>query len=769
MFTIGNLSEKGISFYADTTTRYEIPQNAEVVLNGDEAIELYISARHLQDSEKRFGKIFVLKEEYQAIMVDLVKEYGNGAFRSYEAIDSFTIDADFDAWGFTRNLLASNINMEFFKVLEMLTMNLAGGIKSYDFCNKVNTFIQVPCGNSNVVSEPTWSPIGGWSQYNIDYSFFDDFFKDDSDELPSLWNQMWLDKKAYSVKANYYTTYGFDKNPSFLEPEEQKQYNYFNDIYPEHTELLDYRWREGGYDVSFHEKKAAKTFIFRTFKNWYKNGGLEKTKIPLVPISRSMEDMAFPIWKGDGYSKINGENSGYQLYDGAQSIKPGIGEIITSRHGYTAIDFGAATKVTGVKIRVGIHEYSEGCTPTNLYIRGSNDGDSWRTLKRQYDIDRYGEWTEIDIYGVYRYFSIVWYSSVSDSNVRVSDVQWLTSLSAYGKYNFIADEKTVRYFTDIAKTDLYHVVQDNEDILESVLGPRECAAGASQSSCSLWTYGEYGEVDPIVTEDGEWLLPEDIMMHVGGELPANRFLAIKDNGISSVKSIPDSVMNYFAAHNGVSPEDAFYAMEYFAGKIGGQYVFNGGIGNEYRYGMQFGSFLEEQGWTIDDFMEIYKDHIRVFMSQITNAMTTDTNIRPIDFCEFYDVNHRSPFDGIRVYIPKFIVMGGMTPEDAIINTEFPEIAVTKSKVVYNQDGSFTVEYSDRIILGKGDLGIEINKDEFVSSVFVKNALKVFVSDFTTIKATIRLKSSYNGVDSLKVRLLTSDYTYMQERYFDYAV
>jgi hypothetical protein len=152
---------------------------------------------------------------------------------------------------------------------------------------------------------------------------------------------------------------------------------------------------------------------------------------------------------------------------------------------------------------------------------------------------------------------------------------------------------------------------------------------------------------------------------------------------------------------------------------------------------------------------------------LNNSARSREHIRPIDFCEFYSLYHRSPFDGIRVYIPKMFTL----PKYSIHGVEIPDssrIIVIKKKAIFGQDGSVIGEESEEVELDPGAIDIELNKDEYIYDVIVEGSLVVFLSDFMRIRVNIKVKPSFNNINNVRLRLSSSDYTYIEERYFDYV-
>jgi hypothetical protein len=770
MTTVGNLSEKGISFFLDDSLMYEIPQSAIIDAESGGNIEILVAARHLSDGKKRRGKIFILEEEFKSFLIDLVDDSSGVPFRSYSDIESFDLSVDFDSVGFIRNILSSMLSVELYKVLEFVSTGIGESYKAYRVCRGRDSLSRVSCD----YGYDAYIPIGGWDSYT-GYLFYDDFFKSSDEDIPSLWNQMWKSKEAASVIWNGYATTGFDRH--VRDSGVRTCYNFINNIYPEHTELLDYRWHEGGYDITRHEMKLSKNFVYNKFMSWYDSNELVGT-FDLVPTLNSVSDLGKRIWAPTEESY----NTAFMSFDGVQSTKPGEHEFVlkNSKSGYIGVDLGKKFIVNGVRVRCGTHIYAGSDAPAYIRIYGSNDKISWTRIASWWYhlVPEDGSWFSgvIQNDNAYRYISFNWSNTNGGGWTRISDLQFTANIDgAYEILNYDADEKTVRLFTGIAKVDTYDSFETDEQILIDLLGPRHCIQWDEYGNCVRYGYGDGNSapvVDPLEEdEEPEWLLPEDEMIHSDGELAINSFMAVKSSSFGSGTILDMSRIDINSASSySIGGKDAFFATEYTSGILCGKTVFNGASGNEYRYGMSFGAFLDEQRWTIDDFMEIYKEHIFKLGEDIVNAASSDTSIRPVDFCEFYDMYHRCPFDGARVYIPKVPLLSpgdkstGKESEDGIAY-----IDVVKNIVRIDEDGRLYSEYSETIRLSRSDTDIELNKDEYVSRVIVSGALRVIVSDFMRLKIKIKLDDSFENTSTLKIRMSTSDFTYMTERYFDYAM
>lgn len=759
MTAIGNLSEKGISFFLDRSLKYELVQNAIVNMKSSDSIEFFISSRYSAGTEYRIGKIFILEEEYRAFLIDLVKESNGHIFRSYDAVESLSLDVEFDAYRFVRNLLLSVKNYQFFNVLELLTRGIVASANGYKTCVYGDTNRIIECSRQK--KREIFEPNGGWDSIG-EYNFFRDFFLTEKDGQDSLWNQWRGNSEVLNAITRYYIDHGFEKRPE--NALFNGSYNYYNNIYPEQTELLDYRWHENGYSISQHEIKVNKTFIYKTFRDWY-NGSASDLEVPLIPILDSNDD-----WGGELWSSSNCCNDDiYMLYDGVVSTSPGQNEFVVNgaRNGYVGIGFLYPVIMSKLTVNVGNHQYSGSDAPSYVSIYARNENTGWVKLAscpgQCVPIDGRVKTIELPAENAYRYYEFRWQSTRSWGWSRISNMQWYAAPAQESNFEYYADEKTVKYFTDIAKTELQNIFKRDEHILIDLLGPLECVRVNSDNECVKYAYG--GEASsPSPGTPWDMPSPEDIIATaLPGDWPENSFLVVKPSMFANVsfKLATSDAFRETVYSVGLTAEDAFYSVFYFNGVVGGQHVYNNAIGNEYRYAMPFKSFLDEQGWTIDDFMDIYSDHIDEFVSDLYDAITENVEINPKDFCEFYDVNHRSPFDGIYVYIPKI-------PTVEIPNGVSPRITVRKKKAVSDEYGNITILDSDTIILQGDQVDIPLNKDEYVHSVTVINAMRVLISDFMRIKVTMNLKDAFNNEDNIRFRISANDFTYLSMRDFVYV-
>lgn len=570
---VGDLYAKGFTFFLDENFTHEIKQNTFTNIDYGESIDLYIGLKYRTENDYRYGKIISLEENFPAIMVDMIKEDQDQVFRNYDNIDSIEFSTTFDARGFLKNLLISQMNWQYWQIIEFIQkQHMAGGKVTDIFKTCINQYNRtlVSCSDENGDTLSVFPPDNISS--TVTYDFYTDYFYEAGDTRVS-WYEQW--RSNFDVNRAYSISYAQHGSSG---------YNFVNDVYPEQPSIMNSRWKYGGYDVEWQEYNVNQTFVYNTFMSWY--GG-------------------------------HGGN-----------ISP-----------------------------------------------------------------------------------------------------------------FVADEKTVVTLTDIAKTSTRYIFERDEHILIDFLGPRECISRDEQGHCSGYGYGtaSYGNIE-----------------EPPGELGENDFQVIYNSTFEGHSNAYVQGSAYDPlTHHSINGVDAFYAVEAFNGKIGGQYVYKNGMGNEYRYFMSFRSFLEEQGWTLDDFMNIYSSDINARIAELTEAVTNTASIKNSDFTEFYDKNHKAPFDGINYYVP------------LIPSLDNQGINISKRRVDIDEYGHESFVDLPVEILPSGSMVTGINKDEFVAHVSVPSAIRVFISNYMKIKMTIKFKSTFFTARQVKLRLSTSDFTYLKEREFRY--
>jgi len=593
---VGNLSEKGLSFFKDPDLRYELHQDDEIDIASGSTAEFYVGVKHRVENQYRYGKILNLEENSFSFMLDFIEEEQGSQFRNYDNIESISIETTFDARGFLKNMLLDKMDWQFYQVLDFISKDhiIGNPRQVFKTCAAIPDLVK-PCSCGGSECQEIFEPDGWWGQEEWPpsgyYNFFTDYFyAPGGEDRTSIYDQWRAHQKVNTLRTYTYIHSGFKGD---------KDYNYINDIYPEQTELMDYRWRYGGYDVTWLEYRLNKTYVLKTFTDWYS--------------------------------------------------------------GPRAVPF-----------------------------------------------------------------------------------------------NFVADEITVKGFTDIAKTDTRYIFERDEHILEELLGPRHCIAWDDDGNCTTVAYGDFLplEDDP---ENGIslWDAPPESDWP-SGEVPEHNFNIIYNPQFESYTDeyIQGDIFKQICFTQGLSPTDAFYAVEYSNGKIGGQTIFDNGRGNEYRYFISFRDFLKEQGWTVDDFMNIYAKEIGDRVDDLTEAVTKNTHVQPVDFSEFYDKNHKAPFDNIQFYTPMIPNLGGT-------------VRVDKREVLIDQDGNETFSDVKSEQLLDGQFLASIDQSEFVYAVAVSKSLRTFISDYTKIKLVVNFKTSFATTTKVKLRVSTSDFTYLNEREFRY--
>lgn len=618
---VGNLSERGMSFFFDRKMKYEIAQDSVIDIDSEGSIEFFIGVRHRYEGDKRYGQILSLEENYLSFMVDMVEEVQGVPFRNYDNISNIELEVEFDSAAFLKNLLASMMDKQLYNVLEFISRPHMGNDPSTFFmcACEPGRRTEVDCNDPKCVDgAKLWrfKPDGWWGTETIPpagyYNFFTDYFYEQGGEAEriSIYDQWIYNVDINRIITNKYLNEGFKSYLSKYGSRTHRSYNYINNIYPEQTELMNYRWKYGGYDITWLEYKLNKTYVYATFQSWY----------------------------------------------------------------------------------------------------------------------------------------------ISSANIEEHD------------YYFIADEMTVKGHTDIAKTNTRAIFEKDEHILEELLGPKHCTSYDDNGNCIRFGYGDFlpngSEISDlwlsVIGSDEKKDWPR-------GEVPEHHFI-VKYNDTFEALSPDyinsDAYKSLSMWSRGIPPVDAFYCIEHSNGKIGGQTIFNNALGNEHRYFMKFKDFLSEQGWSLDDFISIYEEPIEDRIWELEHAIRTRADIRIKDYSEFYDKNHKSPFDGIEHYVP-------MIPSYDPDHLGYTGVKIGKRKIEIDQYGSEHISDVGYDTVESGDFTLGMNKDEFVYSIEAKNSLKIFISDYMRIRVKVNFNDTYATTSEIKLRISTSDFTYLNVREFEY--
>jgi len=317
-----------------------------------------------------------------------------------------------------------------------------------------------------------------------------------------------------------------------------------------------------------------------------------------------------------------------------------------------------------------------------------------------------------------------------------------------------ADERTVKYFTRIGKVELDPIYNRDRPILERLLGPLTCLT-MFNGTCREWGFGESGLGDDTTIQDiYSFANPDGDLNAIETAdyfkvLSAPGFVAMSNEEIQSETSY-NALLN-----KGPHPIEAMYCIDHSFGMMGGQTIYDNGAGTEYRYSLRFKTFLEQQGWTLDDFISLYSVPINDRIEELMKTLVLKNEpVRVRDFSEFYSKDMKAPFDGIEHYIP--------VPLQLQIGNAVPRIKVSKKRVEFTPGGEEIIHNVGEETLPANSFTLGIDKDEFVSSITV-DSLSVLLSRFMTTKVKIRFKDGIPNLDQVKVRLFTSDFTYMNER------
>ena len=329
------------------------------------------------------------------------------------------------------------------------------------------------------------------------------------------------------------------------------------------------------------------------------------------------------------------------------------------------------------------------------------------------------------------------------------------SIGGNSLFYFQADEPTVFGFTGIRTISMSNVYERDKHILAELLGPLECLARDAQNRCVLQGYGDSWSA---TAEERQEILfnihnPEGFIPNERDASSIFTVLSAPTVANMSMESMQSEATYSTIKRRGPNAVEAVYAVDQFMGKMGGQKIFNNGEGNEHRYFISFRGFLAEQGWSISDFIEIYNIPVASRKEELMTSLSKigESN-RVKEYSEFYDVDRRAPFDNIEHYIPIPIMLNG------------GNINVEKKSVVANNDGTYTVSNIAGDILTSSDFKLAINKDEFVSKV-TSDSCRILMSEYMKIKVKIKFKDTFPNIDKVRLRMFTSDFTFLNEREF----
>jgi hypothetical protein len=296
-------------------------------------------------------------------------------------------------------------------------------------------------------------------------------------------------------------------------------------------------------------------------------------------------------------------------------------------------------------------------------------------------------------------------------------------------FRFVADEYTVMGYTDIAKTDTNTIYDRQKHIIEDLLGPLRYTE--DQYGNRTYYYGDLSGIQFSI------LYNDDFMNYSEAYINSPDFREICED-------------------NKLYVEDAFFSIEKSYGKLGGRTIFNGGVGNESDYFMPLRDFLRSRGWTFEYFVEeLHNIEFDRWSSALKDALVIgleDVLVR--DFTEFYDKDHRAPFDGIEFYCP-------------IVITDRP-VEIYKKKAIIDSDGNESIVDSGIVLLNPGEFKCPIDKDEFIWSIKAYT-YNTFITEYMKVKISMSIKSSFPTEDFLNFRAINSDYTFIEEYHFEYSI
>jgi hypothetical protein len=95
---------------------------------------------------------------------------------------------------------------------------------------------------------------------------------------------------------------------------------------------------------------------------------------------------------------------------------------------------------------------------------------------------------------------------------------------------------------------------------------------------------------------------------------------------------------------------------------------------------------------------------------------------------------------------------------------YGRVVVNKKVNNVDQNGNDVISNLPPITLDQNDFKLAMDQNEFVSSVAI-DSIGVLLSTFMKVKIKIRFKDDFPNLDKTKLRIFTSDFTYMNEREF----
>jgi len=158
---------------------------------------------------------------------------------------------------------------------------------------------------------------------------------------------------------------------------------------------------------------------------------------------------------------------------------------------------------------------------------------------------------------------------------------------------------------------------------------------------------------------------------------------------------------------------------------------------------------------------------------VHNLTSANAGLNNKNFCEFYDREHASPFDGIEFYCPIPLSLMNYDNRGMYFGKYryscYPfstGIQYTIYKRKYNEDenGNITIEDLPDEKYPAGTFKIPINKNEYIYKVFAERPITTWLSRDVVYHIKIKFTKQLNRKQNIVFRLFAGDYTFATHYY-----
>jgi len=199
---------------------------------------------------------------------------------------------------------------------------------------------------------------------------------------------------------------------------------------------------------------------------------------------------------------------------------------------------------------------------------------------------------------------------------------------------------------------------------------------------------------------------------------------------------------------------------------GGEHiVYDKGQGTEYNFFVPINDFLKKFNLDLDFVFETASIGIGEKSFWLVKRAISNESVNTKYFTEFYDREHACPFDNVEFYCPIPLALLNYDASEMYLyeglEGSFRNIQYVVQKRRYEEDkyGNVIIKDLPEEYYGPGTWKIPINKNEYVSAVYVPNAITSFVSKNVIFHIKIKFKKTLNRNQNIYFRLFTSDLTF----------